>query len=103
RTFTLYFGLTWLAGGCRLCAELGAGSSQPANRPSHGRSDASCAPAPSALMRESEDMMKANRVYRFGSPEVISFEDVGRPEPSNDEVVVRVSAAGVGPWDSWIR
>jgi len=47
--------------------------------------------------------MKANRVHRFGSPEVISFEDIDQPEPAAQEVVVRVSAAGVGPWDSWIR
>jgi NADPH:quinone reductase-like Zn-dependent oxidoreductase len=48
-------------------------------------------------------MMKANRVHQFGSPEVISFEDVDLPEAGDDEVVVRVSAAGVGPWDSWVR
>ena len=47
--------------------------------------------------------MKANRVHRFGSPEVISFEDIEQPKPSDHEVVVRVSAAGVGPWDSWVR
>jgi NADPH:quinone reductase-like Zn-dependent oxidoreductase len=48
-------------------------------------------------------MMKASRVHRFGPPEVISFEDIDRPEPDDQEVVVRVNAAGVGPWDSWIR
>ena len=47
--------------------------------------------------------MKACRVHRFGSPEVILFEDVPRPEPSADELLVRVVAAGVGPWDAWIR
>ena len=47
--------------------------------------------------------MKANRVHHFGSPEVISFEDIDPPEPGDREVVVRVSAAGVGPWDSWVR
>ena len=50
-----------------------------------------------------EDSMKASRVHRFGPPEVISFEDIERPEPSDQDVVVRVNAAGVGPWDSWIR
>ncbi|HEX4338287.1 MAG TPA: alcohol dehydrogenase catalytic domain-containing protein [Polyangiaceae bacterium] len=48
-------------------------------------------------------MMKASRVHRFGPPEVISFEDVERPEPRDEEIVVRVNAAGVGPWDSWVR
>jgi len=47
--------------------------------------------------------MKANRVHRFGPPEVISFEDVPRPVPGKNEVLVRVRATGVGPWDSWIR
>lgn len=47
--------------------------------------------------------MKASRVHHFGPPEVISFEDIERPEPTIREVVVRVSSAGVGPWDSWVR
>ena len=47
--------------------------------------------------------MKACRVHHFGPPEVISFEDVPRPMPGEGEVLVRVKAAGVGPWDAWIR
>ena len=47
--------------------------------------------------------MKAVRVHSFGPPEVISVEDVPEPEPREGEVVVRVKAAGVGPWDAWIR
>jgi NADPH:quinone reductase-like Zn-dependent oxidoreductase len=47
--------------------------------------------------------MKACRVYHFGPPEVISYEDIDRPVPDDHEVIVRVNAAGVGPWDSWIR
>jgi NADPH:quinone reductase-like Zn-dependent oxidoreductase len=47
--------------------------------------------------------MKASRVHRFGSPEVIVVEDVPRPEPGPFEVLVRVSAAGVGPWDAAVR
>ncbi len=46
---------------------------------------------------------KACRVHRFGGPEVISFETISRPEPGAGEVLVRVKAAGVGPWDGWIR
>ena len=46
---------------------------------------------------------KACRVHRFGGPEVISFESISRPEPGEGEVLVRVKAAGVGPWDGWIR
>ena len=47
--------------------------------------------------------MKANRIHVFGSPEVILFEDVPRPTPSTGEVLVRVHAAGVGPWDASVR
>jgi NADPH:quinone reductase-like Zn-dependent oxidoreductase len=47
--------------------------------------------------------MKANRIHVFGGPEVIQFEDVARPTPGPSEVLVRVHAAGVGPWDAWVR
>ncbi len=46
---------------------------------------------------------KACRVHRFGPPEVIILEDIERPVPGAGEVLVRVRAAGVGPWDAWIR
>jgi NADPH:quinone reductase-like Zn-dependent oxidoreductase len=46
---------------------------------------------------------RACRVHRFGPPEVISLEDVGIAAPASAEVLVRVAAAGVGPWDGWIR
>jgi NADPH:quinone reductase-like Zn-dependent oxidoreductase len=46
---------------------------------------------------------KASRIHRFGGPEVIMLEDVIPPEPGDGEVLVRVKAAGVGPWDAWIR
>ena len=51
----------------------------------------------------SSSPIKACRVHRFGPPEVITLEDIESPEPSEDEVLVRVKAAGVGPWDAWIR
>lgn len=47
--------------------------------------------------------MKAVRIHRFGSPEVISIDEVPKPEPGPGEVVVRIKAAGVGPWDAMIR
>ena len=47
--------------------------------------------------------MKAVRVNHFGPPDVLSVEDIARPAPQAGEVLVRVSAAGVGPWDAWIR
>ena len=47
--------------------------------------------------------MKAVRIHRFGSPEVISLDDVPKPAPDSGEIVVRVNAAGIGPWDALIR
>lgn len=47
--------------------------------------------------------MMAWCVHQFGSPEVMKFERVPRPEPDPGEVLVKVEAAGVGPWDGWIR
>lgn len=47
--------------------------------------------------------MRACRVHRFGGPEAISLDDIPVPTPGPGEVLVSVRAAGVGPWDSWIR
>jgi NADPH:quinone reductase-like Zn-dependent oxidoreductase len=47
--------------------------------------------------------MMAWRVREFGPPEIMKFERVPRPEPRAGEVLVKVKAAGVGPWDGWIR
>jgi NADPH:quinone reductase-like Zn-dependent oxidoreductase len=46
---------------------------------------------------------KACRVYQFGGPEAICFEPQDALQPGDGEVLVRVKAAGVGPWDGWIR
>ena len=54
-------------------------------------------------MARRSSTMRAARVHRFGGPEVIEIEDVPVPEPGPGEVLVRVGAAGVGPWDGWIR
>jgi NADPH:quinone reductase-like Zn-dependent oxidoreductase len=47
--------------------------------------------------------MRAARVHRFGPPDAIVLERLPRPAPGDGEVLVRVMAAGVGPWDAWIR
>ena len=47
--------------------------------------------------------MKAARVHRFGSPHMITIDDLPRPEPTAGEVLVHVNAAGVGHWDALIR
>ena len=47
--------------------------------------------------------MKAARIHNFGGPEVIVVEDVPVPVAGPGEVLVRVAASGVGPWDALIR
>ena len=47
--------------------------------------------------------MMAWRVHEFGPPAAMKFETVPRPVPGQGEVLVGVHAAGVGPWDGWIR
>ncbi|MFY9689898.1 MAG: NADP-dependent oxidoreductase [Candidatus Acidiferrales bacterium] len=47
--------------------------------------------------------MKAALIREFGPPSVIVPADVPRPEPSEGQVLVRIKAAGVGPWDALIR
>jgi NADPH:quinone reductase-like Zn-dependent oxidoreductase len=47
--------------------------------------------------------MKAIRVHQFGGPDVMRLEQLEPPNPGQGEVVVRVVAAGVGPWDGWVR
>src|SRR5260370_5289879 len=47
--------------------------------------------------------MMAWRVHEFGPPDVMRFERVLRPNPGPSEVLIKVEAAGVGPWDGWIR
>ena len=43
--------------------------------------------------------MKAIVYTEYGSPDVLRFEDVEKPEPGDDEVLVRVHAASANPAD----
>ena len=47
--------------------------------------------------------MKAVRIQRFGGPDEVALEDVPVPVPDAGEILVRVHAAGVAPWDALIR
>lgn len=63
---------------------------------------------PSSIIRDATEertlsTMMAWRVREFGPPEIMKFERITRPEPRAGEVLVKVKAAGVGPWDGWIR
>jgi NADPH:quinone reductase-like Zn-dependent oxidoreductase len=47
--------------------------------------------------------MKAVVAHEFGGPEVLKYEDAPRPQPKENEVLVRVMAAGVNPVDTYVR
>jgi NADPH:quinone reductase-like Zn-dependent oxidoreductase len=59
--------------------------------------------AQEAARDQVDTSMMAWRVHAFGPPDTMQFERVPRPEPGPGEVLVKVRAAGVGPWDGWIR
>jgi NADPH:quinone reductase-like Zn-dependent oxidoreductase len=47
--------------------------------------------------------MTAAQITQLGPPEIITLGSVDVPEPQQQEVLVRVRAAGVGPWDALVR
>ncbi len=47
--------------------------------------------------------MKAVRMYSYGGPEVLVYEDAPRPKPGTGEVLIRVYAAAVNSLDWKIR
>lgn len=47
--------------------------------------------------------MKAVVVHEYGGPEVLKYEDTPKSEPKDNEILVRVIAAGVNPVDGLIR
>lgn len=46
---------------------------------------------------------KAVQVDTFGGIDAMHYRDVPLAHPGPGQVLVRVAAAGVGPWDAWIR
>jgi NADPH:quinone reductase-like Zn-dependent oxidoreductase len=44
-------------------------------------------------------MMKAVVAHEYGAPEVLKFENLPRPEPNENQALVRVIASGVNPAD----
>jgi NADPH:quinone reductase-like Zn-dependent oxidoreductase len=47
--------------------------------------------------------MRAVVIDAYGGPEVMKLEEVARPEPADDEVLIRVVAASINPVDVAIR
>src|SRR5205823_12450923 len=52
-----------------------------------------------SLRAEEKPMMKAVVAHEYGAPEVLKLEQIPRPEPNEEEVLVRVIASGVNPAD----
>lgn len=47
--------------------------------------------------------MKAIRIYEFGGPEVMKLEEVAKPAPAADEILIKMYASSVNPADYIIR
>ena len=47
--------------------------------------------------------MKAIQVHKFGGPEVLELQEIPSPKPSHGQILVRVHAAGVNPYDTYMR
>jgi NADPH:quinone reductase len=47
--------------------------------------------------------MKAIQVPRFGGPEVLQFNDIPTPKPGPGQILIHVHAAGVNPYDTYMR
>ena len=47
--------------------------------------------------------MKAIRIHEFGGPEVMKLDEIERPVPAADEILVKVYASSVNPADYVIR
>jgi NADPH:quinone reductase-like Zn-dependent oxidoreductase len=47
--------------------------------------------------------MKAVRIHDYGGPDVLAYEDAPRPTPGEGEVLIRVHASSVNPFDCAVR
>lgn len=47
--------------------------------------------------------MKAIRVHQFGGPEVLKLEELPTPKPESGQVLLRIHAVGVNPYDTYMR
>jgi len=47
--------------------------------------------------------MKTITVHEFGGPEVMKFEELPTPRPGAGQVLVRIHAVGVNPYDTYMR
>jgi NADPH:quinone reductase-like Zn-dependent oxidoreductase len=47
--------------------------------------------------------VRAAQIVEYGPPSVIQVANIPRPQPQSGQLLVRVKAAGVGPWDALVR
>jgi len=59
--------------------------------------DSACETAPAVT--DNTESMKAIAYRCYGSPDVVQLEDVEKPTPADNEVLVRIQAAAVNPLD----
>ncbi len=59
--------------------------------------DSPCGPAP--VLPAKTQLMKAIVHRCYGSPDVLRFEDIEKPTPADDQLLVKVHAASVNPLD----
>lgn len=59
--------------------------------------------AASVFAQSSPAAMKAIVVHQSGGTEMLKYENAPRPEPKEDEILIRTMAAGVNPVDAYIR
>jgi NADPH:quinone reductase-like Zn-dependent oxidoreductase len=57
----------------------------------------------SAISQSNVPMMKAILVHQSGGPEMLKLDNVPRPQPGSEEILIRVMAAGVNPVDAYVR
>src|SRR5690242_3025240 len=47
--------------------------------------------------------MKVAIINKFGPPEVLQITDLEKPEPNEDEVLIKIKFAGINPVDTKVR
>jgi len=59
--------------------------------------DSACSPAP--VLASNTTRMKAITYRCYGSADILKFEDIEKPTPADNQVLVRIHAASVNPLD----